>query len=239
MIEKTVIVTGASKGLGLAITTLLINEGYFVVGISRSKSIIFEQLSEENKLFIQFDLNKIEDIPQLVKRVVTMVPYPIYGLVNNAGIGLQGTLMTQHASDISKILKLNLESPITMSKYVGRHMLRQKYGRIINVSSIIASTGFNGLSVYAATKAGLEGFTRSLSRELGQANITVNCIAPGYMQTDMTGGISQSKLDSIKRRAPLGLPEPMHAAHAVRYLLEPSSSKTTGTTITVDGGSTA
>lgn len=239
MIGKTVIVTGSSKGIGLEIAKLLINEGYFVVGISRSNSVCFEKLDKENKLFVQFDLSNTKDIPILVAKIARRVPYPIYGLVNNAGIGLQGTLMTQHASDISKILEINLEAPITMSKYVGRQMLRQKEGRIINVSSIIASTGFNGLSVYAASKAGLEGFSRSLSRELGKVNITVNCVAPGYMKTDMTGGISKAKLDSITRRAPLGLPDPLHAAHAVRFLLEPSSSKTTGTIITVDGGSTA
>ena len=101
------------------------------------------------------------------------------------------------------------------------------------------SLGFAILVVYGASKAGLEGFMRSLSREVGRAGITVNCVVPGFMLTDMTVGLEGSKLHSIKRRAPLGLPEPQNAAHTVRYLLEPGAVKTTGTVITVDGGSTA
>jgi 3-oxoacyl-[acyl-carrier protein] reductase len=118
-------------------------------------------------------------------------------------------------------------------------MLSRKEGRIINVSSIIATTGFNGLSVYGASKAGLSGFTRSLARELGRTNITVNCVAPGFMATDMTAGLEGEKLDSIRRRAPLGLAEPDDAAGAVAYLLSNDARRVTGTTLTVDGGSTA
>ena len=162
-----------------------------------------------------------------------------YGLINNAGIGLDGVLATQHASDISKILKLNLEAPITLSKYIVRHMIKERKGRIINISSIIAKTGFNGLAVYGASKAGLEGFTRSLAREVGRFNITVNAVAPGYMLTDMTIGLDKSRLDSIVRRAPLGLPQTENVAFAVEHLLDPLSEKTTGTVLTVDGGSTA
>ena len=113
-------------------------------------------------------------------------------------------------------------------------------GRIINVSSIIASTGFNGLSVYAASKAALEGFTRSLAREVGKANITVNCVAPGYMQTDMTESLQGEKLESVKRRSPLGkLATPDDAAAAVLYLLSQHAKSVTGTVLTVDAGSTA
>ena len=142
-------------------------------------------------------------------------------------------------TDISKILALNLEAPITLSKYLVRHMIKSRRGRIVNISSIIAQTGFSGLSVYGATKAGLEGFTRSLSREVGRAGITVNCVAPGFMETDMTSGLEGKKLDSIKRRAPLGLPHIENVAAAVLYLLEEKSERTSGSIITVDGGSTA
>ena len=118
-------------------------------------------------------------------------------------------------------------------------MLQQQEGRIINVSSIIASTGFSGLSVYGATKAGLEGFTRSLSRELGRVKVTANCIAPGYMETAMTEGLEGDKLHSIKRRAPLGLPRPEEVAGAAAFLLSDEAAKMTGTVMTIDGGSTA
>ncbi|MEP1611078.1 MAG: SDR family NAD(P)-dependent oxidoreductase [Roseobacter sp.] len=237
--KQTVIVTGAAKGLGLAISETLVDAGFSVVGVGRSASDEFNALPENERRFIEFDLTHIQDIQNLVRDLMTSLDGPPYGLVNNAGTGLDGLLATQHASDISRILTLNLEAPITLTRYVVRHMLKARQGRIVNISSIIAQTGFSGLAVYGATKAGLEGFTRSLSREVGRAGITVNCVAPGYMLTDMTSGLTGSKLESVKRRAPLGLPETRHAAHAVRYLLEPAAAKTTGSVITVDGGATA
>jgi 3-oxoacyl-[acyl-carrier protein] reductase len=115
-----------------------------------------------------------------------------------------------------------------------------KCGRIINVSSIIASTGFNGLSVYGATKAAMEGFTKSLAREVGRANITVNTLAPGFMETDMTSSLQGEKLESVRRRSPLGhLATVEDAAHAVSFLLSEKASSVTGTTLTVDAGATA
>ena len=118
-------------------------------------------------------------------------------------------------------------------------MLAERSGRIINISSIIAQTGFNGLAVYGYTKAGLEGFTRSLSRELGRVGVTANCIAPGYMETEMTSGLNSKKLESVRRRTSLGLPLPKDVASAAEYLLSEDSSMMTGTIMTIDGGSTA
>jgi 3-oxoacyl-[acyl-carrier protein] reductase len=163
----------------------------------------------------------------------------LYALVNNAGIGLDGVLATMHARDIDRMLTLNLHAPIHLVKYVSRRMLLKRRGRIVNISSIIASTGFNGLSVYAASKAGLEGLTRSLARELGRAGITVNCVAPGYMETRMTSSLVGEKLDSVRRRSPLGLPRVDDVAGAVSYLLGPDGERVTGTIVTVDGGTTA
>jgi 3-oxoacyl-[acyl-carrier protein] reductase len=144
-----------------------------------------------------------------------------------------------HQSDIDRVMATNLTGPIVFTKYISRSMLSRGEGRIVNISSIIASTGFHGLSVYAATKAGLEGFTRSLSREIGKLGLTVNCVAPGYMETEMTEGLQGGKLDSIRRRAPLGLPRVEDAAGAVSYLLGPDAARVTGAVLTVDGGSTA
>lgn len=237
--KDTVVVTGAAKGLGLAICETLMAAGYRVIGVGRSNTDEFAALGSESAEFVAYDLGDIDGIPELVKSIVHGLDAPPYALVNNAGIGLDGVLATQHATDISRVLRVNLEAPITLTKYMVRQMLRARRGRVVNISSIIAQTGFNGLAVYGASKAGLEGFTRSLSRELGRSGITVNCVAPGYMLTTMTEGLGGSKLESIKRRAPLGLPETRHAAHAVRYLLDPDAEKTTGTILTVDGGSTA
>lgn len=238
---KNVLITGAGRGLGLAIVKRLAAENYKLICLSRSLSSELAGLvsSSQGKIvFIQYDLEDLDGIPSLVSSI-TKEHGALYGIINNAGIGLDGLLATQHATDISKVLKVNLEAPIRMTKYACRSMLTKMEGRVINVSSIIASTGFNGLSVYAASKAGLEGFTRSLSRELGRVNVTVNCIAPGYMETEMTKGLEGKKLESVKRRAPLGLPSPEDVAGAAAYLLSDECSKMTGTVITIDGGSTA
>lgn len=237
---RTVIVTGVSKGLGLAICHRLVADGYRVVGLGRSIGG-FGALMESHPdqvFFEAFDVSQVELIADKV-RDMNKRWKPIYGLVNNAGIGLDGVLATMHSTDIANVIATNLLGPITLTKYVSRTMLARREGRIVNVSSIIARTGFSGLSVYGATKAGLEGFTRSLSRELGKAGITVNCVAPGFMETEMTDVLEGQKLDSIRRRAPLGLPSLTDVAGAVAYLLGPDGGSTTGSVITVDGGSTA
>jgi len=239
---KNILVTGAFKGLGLEVSRRLIKDGFKVLGIGRTVSPDFTDLiSNEGKTlgdFRKFDLNELDEIPKLINDIVKEHG-PLYGLVNNAALGVDGVLATLHQNDIAKALRVNLEAPILMAKFACRSMLTNREGRIINISSIIASTGFNGLSVYGASKSGLDGFTRSLARELGRANITVNCVAPGFMATDMTAGLEGEKLESIKRRAPLGLARTKDAAGAVSYLLSSDGQFITGTTITVDGGSTA
>lgn len=238
---KNVLLTGAARGLGLAVLERLISDGYYVVGIGRNETDGLKTVLDgapESGRFVRFDLEKIAEIPSLVKSITDKYG-SLYGLVNNAGIGDDGLLATQHGQDIKRILTVNLEAAIVMSKYGCRSMLVKGEGRIVNITSIIASTGFSGLATYAASKAGLEGFSRSLSRELGRAGVTVNCVAPGYMETDMTQGLSDTKMDSIKRRAPLGLARVEDAAGAVSYLLSRDASKITGSVITVDGGSTA
>lgn len=239
---KNVIVTGATRGLGLAICARLLAEPeYVIIAIGRTPSDGFETLLAKHAgrlVFRPYDLGDLEGIPALVQGI-TREFGPLYGVVNNAAIGVDGVLATQHATDISRGLRINLESPILLTKYACRSMLTQGEGRVVNISSIIASTGFSGLSVYGATKAGIEGFTRSLSRELGRARITVNCVAPGYMETDMTVSLQGDKLSSIRRRAPLGLPRPEDVAGAIAYLLSPEAAMTSGSVITVDGGSTA
>ena len=185
-----------------------------------------------------FDVGDLGAIPQMVSDLVAKHG-TFWGLVNNAGIGMDGVLATMHRTDIEKVLAVNLTAPLILTKYVSRGMLSARKGRIVNISSIIASTGFHGLAAYAASKAGLEGMTRSLSRELGKRGITVNCVAPGYMETEMTSGMDSHQMASIRRRATLGLAEPADAAAAVAYLLSPEAARITGTVLTVDGGSTA
>lgn len=240
---KTVLITGVSRGLGLAIATRLLSdpEAYRIIGISRSLSPAYEKLLSSKPThaeFVPFDVGDLGGIPQLVTGLVSKYG-AFWGLVNNAAIGVDGVLATMHRTDIEKVLAVNLTAPLILTKYVSRGMLSARQGRIVNISSIIASTGFHGLAAYAASKAGLEGMTRSLSRELGKRNITVNCVAPGYMETAMTEGIDVHQMASIRRRATLGLPEPADAAGAVAYLLSQEAARVTGTVLTVDGGSTA
>ena len=238
---KRVLVTGATRGLGLAIARRLVSDGYYVIGLGRRVTPGFQSMLDDvpgQTAFVPYDLNDLDGIHRLVSNI-TRQHGPLYGLVNNAGVGLDGLLATMHGSQISRLLALNLEAPITLAKYASRSMLLRSEGRIVNISSIIASTGFRGLAVYGATKAGLEGFTRSLAREVARANITVNCVAPGYMETEMTAALEGEKLDSVRRRSPLGLPRVEDAAGAVAYLLSPDSERITGAVLTVDGGSTA
>lgn len=240
---KSVLVTGTSRGLGLAIARRLLAdpEGYRVIGVSRSEGAGYAELvasSEGRATFIAHDMGDIDGIPTLIGDI-TEAHGPLWGLVNNAALGTDGVLATMHQSDIQKIMAVNLTAPLVLAKYASRGMLARREGRIVNISSIIASTGFNGLAAYAASKAGLEGMARSLSREVGKRGITVNCVAPGYMETEMTEGLDVHKMASIRRRAPLGLAEPDDAAAAVAFLLGPDGGKITGTVLTVDGGSTA
>ncbi|GAB3443587.1 SDR family oxidoreductase [Massilia solisilvae] len=239
---KTVVITGATRGLGLAIARQAIAEGYKVVAVGRSLSPELGATCEQHPEAIHFepyDFNEVEGIHNFANHVAKTYGRP-WGLVNNAAIGTDGVLATLHERDIGQLLRVNVEAPILLTKYLLRPMLMNRAGRIVNISSIIASTGFNGLSVYGATKAALAGFTRSLSREVGKAGITVNTVAPGYMETDMTSALQGEKLESIKRRSPLGhLARAEDVAHAVTYLLSEKAARVTGSTITVDAGSTA
>lgn len=239
---KLIIVTGASKGLGLAICERLLKEEYKVVGISRSMTDEFQDLQKEfpETLFREaYDFANTDDIQNLV-RTITKAHGNIYGLINNAALGHDGVLGTMHETQIKELIAVNVEAPILLTKYVSRSMLMKLQGRVINIGSIIASTGFNGLSVYGATKASMSGFTKSLARELGKAKITVNTVAPGYMKTAMTSGLEGEKLKSIERRSPLGhLATVEDVAGTVSYLLSSDAKNITGTTITVDAGSTA
>lgn len=239
---KTIVVTGVARGLGLNLCQRLLEEGYRVVGILRGTSDDILELKHryENSLFLEiFDLSNIENLKVLSKKISKEYG-PIYGLINNAALGHDGVLATMHETHISELIRVNVESPITLTKYLSRSMLLGGQGRILNVGSIIGSTGFNGLSVYGATKAAMEGFTRSLSRELGRANITVNTLAPGYMKTSMTEGLQGEKLKSIIRRSPMKeLADVNDVSAMALFLLSDQASMITGATFTVDAGSTA
>ena len=164
----------------------------------------------------------------------------IHGLVNNAGLGTSGILATMHDSQIERLVRLNTLSPIMLTKYVVRAMMADGGGRIVNVASIVAFTGYSGISVYSATKASIIGFTKSLAREVGPLGINVNAIAPGFLDTEMTESLTGQQREQIARRSALHhLAEVDDVANAVEYLLSDKAKNITGTVLTVDAGNTA
>ncbi len=240
-----VLVTGGSRGIGLAIARKLVASGYGVVAVARRDSDELRSAAREPQSgvgrlhFKPFDLSEIEAIPAFVKGLREEFG-AIYGLVNNAGIGTEGLLATMHNSEIEALIRLNVLSPIILTKYVVRHMMADGVGRIVNISSIIASTGYNGLSVYGASKAAAAGFTRSLAREVGKRGITVNAIAPGFIATELTRSLADEGRERIAGRSALRrLPEADDVANLVDYLLGEGGRNITGTVLTVDAGNTA
>jgi len=189
--------------------------------------------------FVPFDLAGIREIPLLVRKLRKEFG-SIFGLVNNAAIAFDGALAVMHDSRIEQLVRVNTLSPIVLTKYVVRSMMADGGGRIVNISSIIGSTGYSGLSVYGATKASMIGFTRSLAREVGRMGVNVNAVAPGFMRTEMTQGLGSEQLQQIERRSALRhLPDIDDVAHAVEYLLGDTAKSITGTVLTVDAGNTA
>ena len=242
MNKKLVLVTGASRGLGLSIVKSLLINNYKVIGTARTQTLEINNLLKEypeQLFFEEFDMSKTSEI-KAFSSILTKTYGRLYALINNAALGNDGVLATMHESDISTLIRVNVEAPILLCKYLSRGMLINQNGRIINISSIISKTGYSGLSVYGATKAAMNGLTKSLSRELGKANVTVNALLPGYMTTDMTSGLQGEKLEKIKRRSPLGsLASTEHVSEMVTYLLSEYGDSITGSEFTVDAGSTA
>ncbi len=240
---RNVLVTGGSRGIGLAIVRRLASAGYNVVAVARRESDelrhALREAGEDRLHFVAFDLSEVDGIPDLVKSLRTNFG-AIYGLVNNAGIGTEGLLATMHNSDIEALVRLNVLSPIVLTKYVVRHMMADGAGRIVNISSIIATTGYSGLAVYGATKAAATGFTRSLAREVGKLGITVNAIAPGFIGTELTRSLSDEGRQRIAGRSALRrLPEAEDIAAMVEFLLGEGGRNITGSVLTVDAGNTA
>jgi 3-oxoacyl-[acyl-carrier protein] reductase len=240
---RTVIVTGGSRGLGLGIALKLRDAGYRAVAVARAESDDLAAASREPRPvhFWPGDLAAIDALSGLVSAIRKEFG-PIYGLVNNAGIGTAGVLATMRTADIERTVRLNIVAPMVLTKHVIRAMMADgaSGGRIVNISSIVASTGFSGLAVYGETKASLIGFTKSLAREVGRLGITVNAVAPGFVDAAMTEGLEGAQREQIVRRSPLQrLAEIGDVAEAVAFLIGDAARNITGTVLTVDAGSTA
>ena len=239
---RNVLVSGATRGLGLAISRGLAESGYRVCGASRKRSEAFDSLAEAfpgQILHIAADLSDPSRLRDVVVEAKSLGG-PIYGLVNNAGLGTDGLLSNMHASQIEALIALNVTAPIMLSKYAVRSMMTSGEGRIVNMSSIIASTGYSGLSVYGATKSAMIGFTKSLAREVGRLGVTVNAIAPGFIDTDLTEGLGADGREQVVRRAALRrLAEPEDVARMTCFLMGDGGRNITGAVMTIDAGATA
>ncbi len=243
---RNIIVTGASRGIGLAIARRLSTNGDRVIAIARNETDEILKLHQElqasgkgDLYFKTFDLNDIDRIPAFV-RDISKAFGSLDGLVNNAASGAAGLLSNMPSAQIQQLCHLNIVSPAVLTKHVVRKMMLQKSGRIVNIASVIAFNGYNGLSVYGATKAAAVGFTRSLAREVGQFGITVNAVAPGFMETEMTKGLDEENKGKVVRRSSLRrLAEPDDIADTVEFLMSDRARNITGTVVTVDAGNLA
>jgi 3-oxoacyl-[acyl-carrier protein] reductase len=242
----SIVVTGGTRGIGLGIARKLAIIGYQVIVVARGSSQAFDAAVEESRRtgrgslrFRAADLADIAALPILAKGLRKEFG-SLNGLVNNAGIGTSGLLANMRDAQIAQLVQLNVLSPITFTKYIVRSMMADGGGRIVNIASIVASTGYGGLAAYAASKAAIVGFTRSLAREVGGLGITVNAVAPGFIETEMTQGLASAQREQIVRRSALRrLAEVDDVANTVAFLLGDGAANITGTVITVDAGGTA
>ena len=202
--NEVIIISGISKGLGLGLAKKLLNGGWKVAGFSRKKSSSIKELEKKfksNFLFYSLDIKKHKKFDGFLKKVKKLGK--MYGLINNAGMVDEDLLVRQNEKNIMQLIETNLIGPMLLTRKIIKFLMINNNGRVINISSVVAKSGYKGTAAYTSAKSGLEGMTRALSRELGRKNITVNAVAPGYMKTDLTKNMSQIKLKQIIRRTPL------------------------------------
>ncbi|MGN6527500.1 MAG: 3-oxoacyl-ACP reductase FabG [Burkholderiaceae bacterium] len=237
---QTALVTGASRGIGRAIALALAQRGYRVIGTATSDSgaqAITEALAGHTGCKgVKLDVTDAVGVTAVVDGIVKE-----YGglqvLVNNAGITRDGLAMRMKDEDWDAVHDTNLKAVFRMTREVMRTMMKQRYGRIVNITSVVGASGNPGQANYAAAKAGVAGMTRALARELGSRNITVNCVAPGFIETDMTHVLPEAQKAALLQQIPanrLGRPEEI--AHAVAFLASPEAGYVTGVELHVNGG---
>jgi len=236
-----VLISGASRGLGLKLSEMLLERGCRVVAFSRKESDAARKLARRGNgryWFFEADMADRAGLRKLVSRVESEIG-PIYGLVNNAGMTDEALLARQDERTITRIIDVNLTGSLWLSRLVLRGMLQRSKGRIVNISSIVGIRGFAGVAAYSASKGGIDAMTRSLAREVGPRGITVNAVAPGYMDTELVGNLSESQLKGILRRTPLKrMGSVADVAGVVAFLLSDDAAFVTGQQVVVDGGLT-
>ena len=238
---KTIVVTGDSRGLGNKICDKLLESNFRVIGISRKVSENILELEKkyrrEQYIHINFDLCLTEDIKDLYLQQIKEEG-PIYGLVNNAGIAYDEIATNAKLEPLEKMFRVNVFSPIILTKYILRDMLLNEIkGSIVHISSVCAHTGYKGLSMYSATKAAIEAFSKTVAREFGGRKIRSNCVAPGFMETDMSKTLNSEQKDRIYLRTSLKEETNLESvSNTVKFLLSEESYSITGQVIHVDNG---
>ncbi|MGG7054252.1 3-oxoacyl-ACP reductase FabG [Nitrosomonas sp. ANs5] len=239
--HKVALITGASRGIGKAIALELGKQGASISGTATTESSarqIDQYLQDANikGMGLVMDVNHVEQINASIDRVQKSLG-SISILVNNAGITRDNLLARMKDEEWDAIMQTNLKSVFHLSRAVLRAMMKARSGRIINISSVVGATGNAGQTNYAAAKAGMIGFSKSLAKEIGSRNITVNCVAPGFIDTDMTRSLSPDQQQALIQHIPLGrLGRPEDVAAAVAFLASPAADYITGTTLHVNGG---
>ena len=239
MTQRIALVTGASRGIGQAIAKRLANEGYLVIGTATSEkgaAAVNDYLQELGGAGRVLNVQDAEQINQLFDSIEKEFGN-VQVLVNNAGITQDGLLMRMDDNAWERVLEINLTSVFRTSKRAIKGMMKARQGRIINITSVVAAMGNAGQTNYTASKAGIEGFTRSLAREIGSRQITVNCVAPGFIDTDMTKDLDEALIQSMLNAVPLArLGKPEDIAAAVNFLASEEAGYITGTVLDVNGG---
>ncbi|MDI4480745.1 3-oxoacyl-(acyl-carrier-protein) reductase [Enhydrobacter sp. AX1] len=239
MTQRIALVTGASRGIGQAIAKRLANEGYLVIGTATSEegaAAVNDYLQELGGAGRVLNVQDTEQINQLFDSIEKEFGN-VQVLVNNAGITEDGLLMRMDDNAWERVLDVNLTSVFRTSKRAMKGMMKARQGRIINITSVVAAMGNAGQTNYTASKAGIEGFTRSLAREIGSRQITVNCVAPGFIDTDMTSELDEALIQSMLNTVPLArLGKPEDIAAAVNFLASEEAGYITGTVLDVNGG---
>ena len=241
--NKVAVITGGSRGIGEKIAEKFATEGYNLVINYVSNIENVEELEARIKgnanieiLFVQADVTSFESCENMINKAIEKFGH-IDVVVNNAGITKDGLLMRMKEEDFDKVINVNLKGTYNVTKNAIPHMMKQKYGRIVNISSVVGVSGNAGQANYAASKAGIIGFTKSVAKELASRNILANCVAPGFIKTDMTDVLSDSVKESINAQIPLkkmGTAE--EVAKAVYFLGNEENTYITGQVLNVDGG---
>lgn len=242
--SRVVLVSGGSRGLGAALVQAFLDEGHRVATFSRSATDRTRDWSADPAVRDRFHFVEVDATDRDGTRALLGAVTERFGaveiLVNNAGVAIDGLLPLMRDEDIDTLVDVDLTATILLTKRVLRPMLLCDWGRIITISSVVGLSGYRGLSVYGATKAALDGFTRGLAREVGVRGITVNSVAPGYLRTEMTHGLDEEQMRQIVRRTPVGrLGEVEDVAAMVLFLASERAGFITGQTLVVDGGITA